>query len=198
MAAVAVDAQPRRTRLGSMHLLVAVVVGLALAGSFLRSFVAGTPDIATAATVFCGIFVQAIPFLALGILVSGAVAAFVTPDRLARWLPRRPAAAILAAGVGGAALPGCECGSVPIARRLFGEGAVGAAALTFMLAAPAINPVVLVSTVEAGSRVRRRWPSQARVRCEPSWSAWIRSRSYSLRSARSGANWCCTSRRSWR
>ena len=72
-----------------MHLLVAVVVGLALAGSFLRSFVAGTPDIATAATVFCGIFVQAIPFLALGILVSGAVAAFVTPDRLARWLPRR-------------------------------------------------------------------------------------------------------------
>ena len=80
-----------------MHVLVAVVVGLALAGSFLRSFVAGTPDIATAATVFCGIFVQAIPFLALGILVSGAVAAFVTPDRLARWLPRRPAAAILAA-----------------------------------------------------------------------------------------------------
>ena len=67
-----------------MHVLVAVVVGLALAGSFLRSFVAGTPDIATAATVFCGIFVQAIPFLALGILVSGAVAAFVTPDRLAR------------------------------------------------------------------------------------------------------------------
>ena len=93
MAAVAVDAQPRRTRLGSMHVLVAVVVGLALAGSFLRSFVAGTPDIATAATVFCGIFVQAIPFLALGILVSGAVAAYVTPDRLARWLPRRPSAA---------------------------------------------------------------------------------------------------------
>ena len=58
-------------------------------------------------------------------------------------------AAILAAGVGGAALPGCECGSVPIARRLFGEGAVGAAALTFMLAAPAINPVVLVSTAVA-------------------------------------------------
>ena len=132
-----------------MHVLVAVVVGLALAGSFLRSFVAGTPDIATAATVFCGIFVQAIPFLALGILVSGAVAAYVTPDRLVRWLPRRPSAAILAAGVGGAALPGCECGSVPIARRLFGEGAVGAAALTFMLAAPAINPVVLVSTAVA-------------------------------------------------
>jgi uncharacterized membrane protein YraQ (UPF0718 family) len=51
--------------------------------------------------------------------------------------------------VGGAALPGCECGSVPVARRLFGEGTSGAAALTFMLSAPAINPVVLVATAVA-------------------------------------------------
>jgi uncharacterized membrane protein YraQ (UPF0718 family) len=58
--------------------------------------------------------------------------------------------AVLAAGIGGAVLPGCECGSVPVARRLFGEGgATGAAALTFMLAAPAINPVVLVATAVA-------------------------------------------------
>ena len=57
---------------------------------------------------------------------------------------------IVAAGVGGVALPGCECGSVPVARRLFGDGGVtGAAALTFMLAAPAINPVVLVATAVA-------------------------------------------------
>ncbi|HEY0228239.1 MAG TPA: permease, partial [Mycobacterium sp.] len=61
-----------------------------------------------------------------------------------------PAAAVLAAGVAGAALPGCECGSVPVARRLFGDGgAAGAAALTFMLAAPAINPVVVVATAVA-------------------------------------------------
>ncbi|UXA20977.1 permease [Mycobacterium sp. SMC-4] len=132
-----------------MHILVVGIVGLALLGGTLRTFVAGTPDIATAATVFCGIFVQALPFLALGVVISGAIAAYVTPDRLARWLPRRPGAAIVAAGVSGVALPGCECGSVPIARRLFGQGAVGAAALTFMLAAPAINPIVLVSTAVA-------------------------------------------------
>ncbi|SKV10518.1 permease [Mycobacteroides abscessus subsp. abscessus] len=53
------------------------------------------------------------------------------------------------AGIGGAALPGCECGSVPVARRLYGPGSVGAAALTFMLSAPAINPVVLVATAVA-------------------------------------------------
>lgn len=137
------------SRIGSMPILVVVIIGLALTGTTAREFVADNSEIATAATVFCGIFVQALPFLALGVLISGAVAAFVTPDRLARWLPRRPAAAILTAGMGGAVLPGCECGSVPIARRLFGDGAVGAAALTFMLAAPAINPVVLVATAVA-------------------------------------------------
>ncbi|SEH61239.1 hypothetical protein SAMN04489835_2018 [Mycolicibacterium rutilum] len=132
-----------------MQVLVIGTVMLAVFGGALRGFVVDTPDVATAATVFCGIFVQAIPFLALGVVISGLVATFVTADRLARWLPRRPAAAILTAGVSGAALPGCECGSVPVARRLFGEGAVGAAALTFMLAAPAINPVVLVATAVA-------------------------------------------------
>jgi uncharacterized protein len=132
-----------------MQIFVLGMVALAVFGSALRGFVVGTADLATAATVFSGIFVQAIPFLALGIVISGLVAAFVTPDRLARWLPRRPAAAILTAGVGGAVLPGCECGSVPVARRLFGDGAVGAAALTFMLAAPAINPVVLAATAVA-------------------------------------------------
>lgn len=132
-----------------MQVLIAAIVALALVGGTLRGVVAGTRDVATAATVFCGVFVQALPFLVLGVLVSGAVAAFVTPDRLARWLPDRTGAAIVVAGVGGAALPGCECGSVPIGRRMFGEGAVGAAALTFMLAAPAVNPVVLIATAVA-------------------------------------------------
>jgi uncharacterized protein len=136
-----------------MQILVFGIIALALAGSTLRALVEGTPDVSTAATVFCGVFVQALPFLALGVVISGLIAVFVTPDRLARWLPRRTGAAILMAGVGGAALPGCECGSVPVARRLFGDatqgGAVGAAALTFMLAAPAINPVVLVATAVA-------------------------------------------------
>jgi uncharacterized membrane protein YraQ (UPF0718 family) len=109
----------------------------------LRAFVVGRPDLATAATVFCGVFVQALPFLAFGVVISGLIAAYVSPDRLARWLPRRTGAAILTAGVGGAALPGCECGAVPVARRLFGDSGSGdrqgAAALTFMLAAPAIT-----------------------------------------------------------
>jgi uncharacterized protein len=125
------------------------VVVAAVSTAILRSFVTGHAALSTAGTVFCGVFVQALPFLGLGVVVSGLIAVFISPERLARWLPRRTGVAILAAGVSGAALPGCECGSVPVARRLFGDGVAGAAALTFMLAAPAVNPVVLVATAVA-------------------------------------------------
>lgn len=137
-------------RVGSMEVLLFCLVAFAISGVWLRAGVTGNAALATAGTVFCGVFVQALPFLGLGVLVSGLIAVFVPPERLVRWLPRRSATAVLAAGLAGAALPGCECGSVPVARRLFGEGgAAGAAALTFMLAAPAINPVVVVATAVA-------------------------------------------------
>ncbi|MGY4710812.1 permease [Mycolicibacterium sp. CBM1] len=140
---------PRRRLVTSTEVLVAVLVVCALVGTWMRDGVAGNPRLATAGTVFAGVFLQAVPFLVLGVMISGLIAVYVSPARLARWLPRRAPVAVLAAGVAGAALPGCECGSVPVARRLFGDGAVGAAALTFMLSAPAINPVVLVATAVA-------------------------------------------------
>lgn len=144
------DAVATLKSLGSMEVLVGVLLAAALLATTLRNKVLDSAALSTVGTVFCGVFVQAVPFLVLGVVVSGLIAAFVSPQRLARWLPRRPAVAVLAASVGGAALPGCECGSVPLARRLFGAGGLtGAAALAFMLAAPAINPVVLVATAVA-------------------------------------------------
>lgn len=145
----AVAAVRRPTWVTSTHVLLAVMVTCALAGRWLHAGVANNASLATAGTVFCGVFVQAVPFLVLGVVVSGLLAAFVSPEWLARWVPRRAGAAVLVAGIGGAALPGCECGSVPIARRLFSDGVIGSAALTFMLSAPAINPVVLVATAVA-------------------------------------------------
>lgn len=133
----------------STELLVAGLLVCALVGSWVHAAVAGNIRLATAGTVFCGVFLQAVPFLVLGVIISGLVAAFVSPQRLARLLPRRAVPAVIAAGLAGAALPGCECGSVPVARRLFSDGSAGAAALTFMLSAPAINPVVLVATAVA-------------------------------------------------
>jgi uncharacterized membrane protein YraQ (UPF0718 family) len=107
------------------------------------------PAVAHWATIFVAIAVQAMPFLVLGVTVSAAIAAFVSPGLLPRLLPDRPALAVPVAAAAGAALPGCECGSVPIAGRLISRGAPAAAALTFLLSAPAINPVVLVATAVA-------------------------------------------------
>ncbi|MBF6170528.1 permease [Nocardia blacklockiae] len=103
----------------------------------------------TGATVFTGVFVQAVPFLVLGVVISGGIAAFVSPDLLRKLLPRNETAAIGVAGLAGIALPGCECGAVPVSRRLMDQGAPGAAAFAFLLSAPAVNPVVLIATAVA-------------------------------------------------
>ena len=107
------------------------------------------PQFQTWSTIFVAITVQALPFLVLGVIVSAGIAAWVSPAALARVLPSNRALAVPVAGLAGAALPGCECGSVPVAGRLVNRGVAPAAAVTFLLAAPAINPVVVVSTLVA-------------------------------------------------
>jgi uncharacterized membrane protein YraQ (UPF0718 family) len=129
--------------------LVALVVVAAAALRPLLDRLLDRPAVAHWATVFVAIAVQAMPFLVLGVAISAAVAAFVPAGLLPRALPRRPELAVPIAAAAGAALPGCECGSIPIARRLVARGAPPAAALAFLLSAPAVNPVVLTATAVA-------------------------------------------------
>jgi hypothetical protein len=103
-------------------------------------------------TVFVSVLVQAMPFLVFGVVLSAVIAVFVPRSFWAKALPRHPALAVPAAGIAGVILPGCECGSVPIAGSLIRRGVTPAAALTFLLAAPAINPVVLTATAIAFPR----------------------------------------------
>jgi uncharacterized membrane protein YraQ (UPF0718 family) len=100
-------------------------------------------------TIFISLTLQALPFLVLGVLTSAAVSSLVPASFFARVVPVHPMLAIPAAGAAGALLPGCECSSVPVAGRLVSRGVPQAAALTFLLAAPAINPVVVVATAVA-------------------------------------------------
>ncbi|MGE0877321.1 MAG: permease [Acidimicrobiia bacterium] len=104
------------------------------------------PALQNFSTVFVAVCIQAMPFLVLGVVISGALVAFVSHDTVTRVVPKHPAIAVPVAGLAGAALPGCECSAVPIAGRLVAQGAPPAAALTFLLSSPAINPVVLVAT----------------------------------------------------
>jgi uncharacterized membrane protein YraQ (UPF0718 family) len=99
--------------------------------------------------VFTSIAVEALPFVLLGAAVSAAIEVFVPGrafERIAT-LPRR--LQVPGAILGGLAFPVCECGSVPVARRLIRKGMHPSAGLAFMLAAPIINPVVVVSTIVA-------------------------------------------------
>ncbi|GGM70662.1 permease [Thermopolyspora flexuosa] len=125
-------------------LVVALFAGRSLFAPYLTS-----PALQTWSTIFVAVCVQALPFLVLGVLLSAAITALVPPSFWTRALPRRPYAAVPVAGAAGAVLPGCECASVPVASGLMARGVTPAAALAFLLASPAINPVVLVSTAVA-------------------------------------------------
>ena len=127
------------------------MLGLFVLALVVRSRVGffGNEDVRLWSTLFVSVCIQALPFLVLGVVVSGLIATFVSPELVQRILPRRSTLAVPTAGLAGMALPGCECGSVPITGRLVASGTPPAAALTFLLAAPAINPVVLVSTAIA-------------------------------------------------
>lgn len=139
---------PRRRRITSLEVLCVGVLLAVLAQGWLQG-VLDAPAIRTGATIFVAVCVQALPFLVLGVLISGAITAFVPARVLRKVLPGKQSLAVPVAGAAGIALPGCECASVPVARRLMGQGVAPAAALTFLLAAPAVNPVVLVSTAVA-------------------------------------------------
>jgi uncharacterized protein len=100
-------------------------------------------------TIFLGVVIEATPFLVLGVLVSQVLAVAVRRDWLVSRLPRGRLASLTALAGLGAAFPVCECGNVPVARRLIRRGVPAAAALVFLLSAPALNPVVALSTFAA-------------------------------------------------
>lgn len=101
------------------------------------------------ATIFLGIFVEAVPYLLLGTLASGLVEEFIDRDQIGRWISGRPMAAAVSGAFMGMLFPVCECGVVPLTRRLFQKGLPLSAGISFLLAAPVLNPIVILSTAAA-------------------------------------------------
>lgn len=100
-------------------------------------------------TIFSAIMLQALPFLTLGVIISAIISTLIPPTFWKKVLPESPSKAVPVAGCAGVLLPGCECASVPIASGLVSKGVAPAAALTFLLSAPAVNPIVVISTLVA-------------------------------------------------
>lgn len=108
------------------------------------------PDLAqNFVTVFLGIFIEAAPFLLLGALASGLIAVFISPDDIARVMPRNRILATLVGAMMGVVFPVCECGVIPVVRRLCQKGLPLSAGIAFLLGAPVLNPIVIASTYAA-------------------------------------------------
>lgn len=103
----------------------------------------------TFVTIFLSIFIEAAPFLLAGSIVSGLLAVFVNQEMIYRFAPRHPFWAAVAGGSMGMVFPVCECGVVPVTRRLYQKGLPMSMGIAFLLAAPVVNPVVVASTYAA-------------------------------------------------
>lgn len=135
-----------------------LAVGLALVALFVvvrvlappASATFGLPDAARDfATLSISVVVESLPFVFLGIVLSIAVQVWLPEGMLLRRLPRSPVLRRLVLSFLGMLLPVCECGNVPLARGLVVKGLTVAESMTFLFAAPILNPVTIVTTAQA-------------------------------------------------
>ena len=97
-------------------------------------------------TLFLSLLVEAIPFLLLGVLLSSLLLIFIDERWLITHMPKHPVLGAFAGSCIGFLFPVCECGNVPVARRLIMQGVPMPVAIGFLLAAPTVNPIVIWST----------------------------------------------------
>lgn len=109
-------------------------------------FTAVSFDIVLFCAQAAAIVLEAMPFLLAGSILGACVDVWLTPERVAKYVPSSRAGSICAGLFAGALLPTCECGVVPVVRRLLARGVPSGAAFAYLLAGPVVNPVVIAST----------------------------------------------------
>ncbi|MBL9151307.1 MAG: permease [Verrucomicrobiales bacterium] len=101
--------------------------------------------------LFLSIVLEGAPFIFFGTLISGFIDAYLPSGLIDRWLPKKRPLAVVVSALLGAVFPVCECAVVPVIRRLIRKGLPVSCAITYMLSAPIINPIVVISTMNAFS-----------------------------------------------
>ena len=130
-------------------LIIAVALLLVSFSSSFKVSFDFPPSLLNLNTIFLSILIEALPFVLIGVLIAGVIQIFVTEEHIQRWLPKNKYMAVIMSCVIGALFPACECGIVPIVRRLVSKGVPIHAAMGFMLTGPLINPIVIASTYMA-------------------------------------------------
>ena len=99
--------------------------------------------------VFISIFFESLPFLLLGSLISAVIETYVSNETIAKLIPKNRVLGSIVGVLLGFFLPACDCAVIPVSKRLLKKGVPINVAISFMLASPIINPVVLLSTYYA-------------------------------------------------
>ena len=104
-----------------------------------------------AGAIFLSIIIEALPFVLIGSVISGAIEVYVTPEKVYRFLPKNRLGRIFFGSFIGFLFPSCECGIVPIINRFLEKKVPSYTAVPFLVTAPIINPIVLFATYSAFS-----------------------------------------------
>ena len=142
---------PRDPRVGRAGLVGAgILVVAALIVLALLSPGAALPTrLQDGLTLSISVLIESMPFVILGVLLSIVVQVWVPPGVIERWMPRRGWARRMVLSLLGMLVPVCECGNVPFARGLMMRGFTVPETLTFLIAAPIVNPIVIITTHQA-------------------------------------------------
>jgi uncharacterized membrane protein YraQ (UPF0718 family) len=132
--------------LGAAAVVALFLIDLLLPGLFSDPLPSRAQD---GLTLALSVLIEAMPFVILGVALSIAVQVWVPPHVIERLLPRAGWARRAVLSLLGMVIPVCECGNVPFARGLMMRGLSAAEALTFLVAAPIVNPIVIVTTHQA-------------------------------------------------
>jgi len=98
---------------------------------------------------FTSILWEAFPFIVLGAIVAGILEEVVPQQAITRIVPKNRFLAVGLGGLLGLIFPMCECGIVPVMRRLLRKGLPLGTCVAYMMAGPIINVVVIGSTLVA-------------------------------------------------
>ena len=98
---------------------------------------------------YLGIIVEALPFLLIGAIISAVIQIYVSDEFIKKIIPKNSIIGYFIAAISGIFFPVCECAIIPITRSLIKKGLPIGVGVTFMLAVPIVNPVVIMSTYYA-------------------------------------------------
>jgi len=149
---VTTDLRPAPT--GTRRTAGLIAAGAAVAGLLIVvAVLAPGPALPTRAqdglTLALSVLIESLPFVVLGVILSIVVQVWVPPGAIERWMPRSAWGRRAVLSLLGMLVPVCECGNVPFARGLLMRGFRVPEALTFLIAAPIVNPIVIITTHQA-------------------------------------------------